>query len=404
MSKGKQSYTSPKDRNTVLLARQKLKMARSAHAYVRGNTLQFYKWLRERGGQSMPAGPAVWICGDCHIGNLGPVANAKGAIDIQIRDLDQTVIGNPAHDLIRLGLSLATAARGSDLPGITTATMLEQLMVGYQRALAASARSRADLAPKPESVRVVMRRAAQRTWKHLAKERLEDVKPAIRLGERFWPLSKTEHKEIRELFAHERVRRLITFLKSRQDTARIEVLDAAYWMKGCSSLGRLRFAVLLSVGGGRNDEDFCLIDLKEAVPAVAPRAPRAAMPRDNAKRVVEGARNLAPYLGERMLAARFLNRSVFIRELLPQDLKLEIDQLTREEAVKAARFLASIVGTAHARQLDASTRREWHRALTHNHSKRLDAPSWLWSSVVQLMVSHEAGYLEHCRSYARGTA
>ena len=25
---------------------------------------------------------------------------------IQIRDLDQTVIGNPAHDLIRLGLSL----------------------------------------------------------------------------------------------------------------------------------------------------------------------------------------------------------------------------------------------------------------------------------------------------------
>jgi uncharacterized protein (DUF2252 family) len=33
--------------------------------------------------------------------------------------MDQTVIGNPARDLIRLGLSLATAARGSDLPGIT---------------------------------------------------------------------------------------------------------------------------------------------------------------------------------------------------------------------------------------------------------------------------------------------
>jgi uncharacterized protein (DUF2252 family) len=28
----------------------------------------------------------------------------------------------------------------------------------------------------------------------------------------------------------------------------VEVLDAAYWMKGCSSLGRLRFAVLLGVG------------------------------------------------------------------------------------------------------------------------------------------------------------
>jgi uncharacterized protein (DUF2252 family) len=29
---------------------------------------------------------------------------------IKIRDLDQTVIGNPAHDIIRLALSLATAS------------------------------------------------------------------------------------------------------------------------------------------------------------------------------------------------------------------------------------------------------------------------------------------------------
>ncbi len=65
----------------------------------------------------------------------GPIANAEGRIEIQIRDLDQTVIGNPAHDLIRLGLSLATAARGSDLPGVTTARMLEQMVEGYCAAL-----------------------------------------------------------------------------------------------------------------------------------------------------------------------------------------------------------------------------------------------------------------------------
>ncbi|HLW71889.1 MAG TPA: DUF2252 family protein [Candidatus Binataceae bacterium] len=85
-------------------------------------------------GRNLPHGPAVWICGDCHVGNLGPIANTEGHIDIQIRDFDQTVIGNPAHDLIRLGLSLATAARGSDLPGVTTAKMLEQLIEGYEQA------------------------------------------------------------------------------------------------------------------------------------------------------------------------------------------------------------------------------------------------------------------------------
>ena len=107
-------------------------MARSAHAYVRGNTLKFYEWLESAGGKLVPEGPPVWICGDCHLGNLGPVADARGRVKIAIRDLDQTVIGSPAHDLIRLGLSLATAIRGSDLPGVTTAIMLEQMVEGYE--------------------------------------------------------------------------------------------------------------------------------------------------------------------------------------------------------------------------------------------------------------------------------
>jgi uncharacterized protein (DUF2252 family) len=122
--------TLPTQRAEALRNEQNRKMARSAHAYVRGNTAQFYEWLRARRHLALPAGPPIWICGDCHVGNLGPVADAKGQIDIQIRDLDQTVIGNPAHDLIRLALSLATAARGSDLPGVTTALMLEQMMEG----------------------------------------------------------------------------------------------------------------------------------------------------------------------------------------------------------------------------------------------------------------------------------
>jgi uncharacterized protein (DUF2252 family) len=123
-----------KERQSILGARRSLKTARSAHAYVRGNTRKFYEWLGTAAGQELPRGPAVWICGDCHMGNLGPIANKEGHIDIQIRDLDQTVIGNPAHDLIRLGLSLATAVRGSDLPGVTTAKMVEQLIEGYEHA------------------------------------------------------------------------------------------------------------------------------------------------------------------------------------------------------------------------------------------------------------------------------
>jgi uncharacterized protein (DUF2252 family) len=196
------------------------------------------------------------------------------------------------------------------------------------------------------------------------------------------------------------VRKLVTALQSRDDDAEVAVLDAAYWMKGCSSLGRLRFAVLFGVDGAASDKRFCLLGIKEAGPAAAPRDPKAHMPRDNGERIVTGARALAPYLGERMLAVRFLGHAVVLRELLPKDLKLEIDRLSRAEAVRAARFLENVVGRAHASQMDAATRQRWHGELQCNRSKTLDAPSWLWSSVVDLVTLHEPAYLDHCRKYA----
>src|ERR1700722_17939422 len=265
-------------RATVLGQSRKLKMASSAHAYVRGNALKFYEWLDTTDNSKIPQGPPGWICGDCHVGNLGPVADKDGKIDSLIRDLDQTFIGNPAHDLIRLGLSLAMAARGSDLPGVTTARMLEQMMEGYGAALDDEL-TESDLNEhRPDSVRVVMREATGRSWKHLAKERIADVRPTIPLGKRFWPLSPEERHAIQQLFGTERLRRLATSLRSRDDDAAVEVQDAAYWVKGCSSLGRLRFAALLAVDKGSGKGSLCLIDVKEAVQAAAPRHRKTATP------------------------------------------------------------------------------------------------------------------------------
>src|SRR6202047_1048457 len=198
----------PVDRSAVLLQTRNLKMARSAHAFVRGSAAKFYEWLDSADGRAVPDGPPIWICGDCHVGNLGPVANADGKIAIQIRDLDQTVIGNPVHDLIRLSLSLAMAARGSDLPGVTTARMLEEIMLGYEEALT---EKDPDLRRRrPKCVQLVMRQAVGRTWENLANERIEDERPTIPLGKRFWPLSAEEREEINRLFSTEEARTLGT--------------------------------------------------------------------------------------------------------------------------------------------------------------------------------------------------
>jgi uncharacterized protein (DUF2252 family) len=390
----------PADRASALKVRQTLKMARSAHAYVRGSTVQFYQWLEAQKRGTLPEGPPVWICGDCHAGNLGPVAGVDGRIAIQIRDLDQTVIGNPAHDIIRLALSLATASRGSDLPGVTTARILEQVIEGYRAALRQDADTIEDA---PDAVQRAMKQSVARSWKALAEERLENEKPTIPLGAKFWPLVKSEREAIADLFATPKLHHLSTSLRSRDDDAALEVLDAAYWMKGCSSLGLLRLAVLLGIGKGKK-RDLALMDVKEAVRPAAPRYVDQKMPKDNAERVVEGALHLSPHLGKRMVAGRVEDRSVFVRELLPQDLKIEIERLTVADAMKAASFLAGVVGKAHARQMNQATRKSWTRELERHRSKTLDAPNWLWSSVVALIGKHEVAYLEHCRQYANQTA
>ena len=376
-------------------------MASSAYAYVRGSTIQFYDWL-ERSTLAVPEGPAIWICGDCHVGNLGPVASAGGNLAVQIRDLDQAVVGNPAHDLIRLALSLAMAARGSDLPGVTTAYMLEHMVAGYESAFAPQFDAEDDVAV-PRMVKNLMREAAGRSWKHLADERIEGTEPMIPLGKRFWKLTREESDAVRELFATTALQELATALRGREQGADIRVLDAAYWRKGCSSLGRLRFAVLLAVGSGKS-ERHCLMDIKEAITAAAPRSKTADMARDNAERVVTGARHLSPGLGWRMRAARMLGTSVFVRELLPQDLKLEIAHLNRAQAEEMAGYLAAVVGHAHARQMNAGDRKGWLSALQARRSCTLEAPSWLWGSVVEPVATHEAAYLQHCRKYALAEA
>jgi uncharacterized protein (DUF2252 family) len=391
----------PAERVKLLAAHRNQKMAASAHAYVRGSTTRFYQWLEASGRAALPEGPQVWICGDCHAGNLGPVASTDGTLAIQIRDLDQTVIGNPGHDIIRLGLSMAMAARGSDLPGVTTARMMERIVEGYEAAFAPGARGETTdtSSDMPKMVRMLMREAAGRSWRHLADERIEGVDPVIPLGRRFWRLTANERDAVEALFAEDALRRLATSLRSREDDAPVRVMDMAYWRKGCSSLGRLRVAVLIATGKGKN-ERHCLMDVKEAIGTEAPHSATAVMPTNNAERVVAGACNLSPFLGGRMLAASLLGKGVFIRELLPQDLKLEIERLSRDEAVGVAGFLAHVVGRAHARQMDAPDRKRWLAELRRNRSKSLDAPSWLWNSVVDLVATHEAAYLEHCRRYA----
>jgi uncharacterized protein (DUF2252 family) len=105
-----------------------------------------------------------------------------------------------------------------------------------------------------------------------------------------------------------------------------------------------------------------------------------------------------------MMAVRLLGKAVVMRELMPQDLKLEVGALTQERAMELATYLGAIVGKAHGRQMSAADRTGWVSELAKARTAKLEAPSWLWMSIVDLLGVHERAYLEHCRLFAMAHA
>jgi hypothetical protein len=66
-------------RAEILEREQQLKMARSVQASVCGSTGKFCEWL-ETAKSKVPEVPHTWICGDCHLGDLGPLETQKARL------------------------------------------------------------------------------------------------------------------------------------------------------------------------------------------------------------------------------------------------------------------------------------------------------------------------------------
>jgi uncharacterized protein (DUF2252 family) len=103
-----------------------------------------------------------------------------------------------------------------------------------------------------------------------------------------------------------------------------------------------------------------------------------------------------------MVASKVMGTAVFIREITPQDMKIEVNRLAGDEIQAIAHYLGGVVGHAHGRQIDWQVWRSWATGLARARKKHADAPSWLWSSVIDLLSIHDKAYLEHCRQFALG--
>jgi uncharacterized protein (DUF2252 family) len=383
------------------------KMAATAHAFVRAKADLFYATLADE-KLKLPAGPAIWISGDCHAENFGAVSDARGEGDLEMNDLDETSVGEPAHDVLRLALSLSMAARAAGRNGLDTAAMLESMVRGYDALLRKREREEPlSLDDPPARLRKLERHAAARTRTELLDGRCpdKDGRRAFPTGPRYWPLFDGERRAVKALLARPEVEALVTTLAglSLDHDGGLEIVDVAFRVAGTGSLGVFRAAAVVSIGAHgkkHRDDDLRLLDVKEALPTHTPSAAGAKVPKDDAERVVHGARALSPPIGSRLLAATLGDLPVVVRELLPQEDKVSVDGLEHDEACQVAGHLGAIMGRAHARQLSAKDAKAW-RAAFGAKGEAPAPPKWLWEGLVATVGVHESAYLEHCGELAR---
>jgi uncharacterized protein (DUF2252 family) len=394
---------SPKERAEHLSVFRSFKMALDVHAFVRARADLFYRALADGLDDAIPGGDPIWICGDAHGENLGAVADVHGNASLDLNDLDETVQGWAAHDVLRLALDMVVAARSyEELRGVETVQIVAAALEGYCEALYRRSADRAAALQKtPPQLRKLLRRTTRETRASLLGRRVDAVRRRFVHGPRYFPLSKREHHAVAELIQAREIRTLAASLTDAAPDSEVQVIDAAFRVAGTGSLGCSRAAALVHIGKPKkrySDEHLRLIDIKQALPGTAIRHPDGATPSDDAERVVCGARALVPAFGDRMVAAELLGVRVVVRELMPQDRKVSLNVLKKGEAAPIARTLGAVVGRAHGRQMSANAAAEW--AETIKSDKRGRPPAWLWEALIELVAIHERAYLEHCAAFA----
>jgi uncharacterized protein (DUF2252 family) len=401
-------YPQPKKRAEHLATLREWKMALNAHAFVRAHTDLFYETLANGLDDHIPGHDPLWISGDCHGENIGAVGSVHGIASLELNDLDETVLGWAAHDILRLALAMVVAARSRDeLRGVESVQIVAAVLEGYCEALGRRSASRAGaVVEAPAALRKLVKRVNEQRRTDLLDKRVPrtDGKRRFALGARYYPITAEERDAVEKLIDRAEVRTLVASMTDDAASAEdVELVDAAFRVAGTGSLGCWRVAALVRTGPKKkkngDDELLRLVDIKEALPANAIRHPDGNTPSDNAERVVCGARSLVPTFGERMLAQTVLGRRVVVRELLPQDRKVSLQVLTPGEAAPVARALGAVVGRAHARQMTAEAARAWAEELTRGQKGDLP-PDWLWEPLIKLVGVHEEAYLRHCAAFA----
>ena len=377
-----------------LMTRKIARMAASPLGYLRGAAPLYYELLRDH--PELEQGPSGegWLVGDAHVENFGAFKSADGkgseAVVFDVNDFDEAIIGPFRWDVVRLLASLILGGRELGSTGKQSVLLCGSILEGYVPALC-------DGAPPgdpPPPVRRLLKAVTERTHKEFLDHRTSgggsnsnsnsNSSAARRFlrGERYQDLPPALVSQ-----AHAAFERYVERLDPQHTVAadHFKIEDVAFRVAGTGSLGALRIAVLTQ---GKGDLDTrWIFDMKsEGSPSACELAP--AIPGLAASRVLTATLACLEH-PPRLAGTTDLGEiSLFVRRLPPQEDKLDLPRLRREDLPDLARYLGARLGLVHRRGATNLPQSRWTPA----------EQAQLTDHAIVIAGLHEAAYLALCKT------
>ena len=306
-----------RQRLPALAALRYQRMQADAFAFFRGSAPLYY--ARLAAAPPLPASPAVWLCGDAHVENVGSYRGDNDLVYFDVNDFDEALRGPLLWDVGRLAVSVLLAAARFGMPAAGRQAAVRELLATYAATLATGKAYWLERATATGVVRQLLKAVAHRRARTLLAGRARRRGGwHLRPGPAILALSAAEHTAVR---AAVEAWRLV-----HPAPPCGPVLDVAQRITGVGSLGVPRYIVLAK--HLRPGKLPLLLDFKLAVPAAACGSAELVQPAwpSEAHRVVQAQTWLQAVPPALLQAVPLLGHSFVLRALQPVADKLNFER------------------------------------------------------------------------------
>jgi uncharacterized protein (DUF2252 family) len=315
-------------------------------------------------------GIRVQACGDCHAANFGGFASPERRLLFDINDFDETLRAPWEWDVKRLGASIILASReigmsaGSCRDAVLTMAAsyrlhmreyakMRALEVWYSHMDAEVFIDEAKTQAARERWKQVEQKARLQTAEHIFPKMAKVIKGRTRIVDHpplvYHPRAiDLIRKHVTEMF-HQYRRTLPE--ERRVILDRYRIMDIARKVVGVGSVGTRCDVALLMAG----EHDPLLLQFKEALPSVLDPYAGKSRYANHGERVVTGQRMLQSasdvFLG---WTRDQKGHSYYFRQLRDMKMKIDLDNLTKDDWIEYVEICGWTLARAHARTGDAA--------------------------------------------------